>query len=183
MSKQKLVVLGVTGSIAAYKSAEIVRRLVEKNIRVAVVMTKEAEYFITPLTLASLSSERVYSGMFDVENQPGFMPHIDLAKEADVVLIAPATANTIGKLAHGLADDLLTCVCLATKADLLIAPAMNTEMYKNKLVQNNCSILKKQGAIFIDPVKGKLACGTTGDGHIADEDTIVKTVIRVIKGV
>jgi phosphopantothenoylcysteine decarboxylase/phosphopantothenate--cysteine ligase len=179
--KQKRVILGVTGSIAAYKSAEIIRKLIEKGLRVSVIMTKEAEHFITPLTLASLSGEKVYRGMFNKKEDSPSIAHIELAQEADGFLIAPATANIIGKLANGIADDLLTCIALATKAPILIAPAMNTQMYQNKIVQDNCRKLKKYGMQFIDPIKGKLACGSTGKGHLADEETIVKTVLRTIK--
>jgi len=181
VAKQKRVVLGVTGSIAAYKSADIIRRLGEKGLRVSVVMTKEAERFITPLTLSSLSGEKVCRGMFDKREDPLAMPHITLAQEADVFLIAPATANIIGKLAYGIADNLLTCIALATKAPILIAPAMNTQMYRNTIVQENCRKLKKHGMQFIDPIKGKLACGTTGEGHIADEATIVKAVLKAVQ--
>ncbi len=181
MAKQKRVILGVTGSIAAYKSADLIRRLVEKGFRVSVVMTKEAERFITPLTLSSLSGEKVYRGMFDKNEDPLAMPHITLAQEADVFLIAPATANIIGKLAHGIADNLITCIALATKAPILIAPAMNTQMYCNEIVQDNFRVLKKHGIEFIDPIRGKLACGTTGDGHIADEAAIMKAVLRATK--
>ncbi|MBN1869817.1 MAG: phosphopantothenoylcysteine decarboxylase [Candidatus Omnitrophica bacterium] len=179
--KQKRVLLGVTGSIAAYKAAEIIRRLLDEGVKVSVIMTKEAGHFITPLTLASLSGEPVYRGMFDEGSGPQKMPHIDLAREADVFLIAPATANIIGKLANGIADDLLTCIALATKAPILVAPAMNAQMYQNKIVQENCRKLKKYGVQFIDPIKGKLACGTTGQGHIADEKVIVRTVLKAIK--
>jgi len=181
MPRQKRVVLGVTGSIAAYKSADIIRRLTEKGFRVSVVMTKEAEHFITPLTLTSLSGEKVCRGMFDKKGDPESMPHISLAQEADVFLIAPATANIIGKLAYGIADNLLTCIALATQAPIVIAPAMNTQMYRNKIVQENLQKLKKRGIYFVDPVKGKLACGVTGEGHLADETTIVRTVLRVAK--
>jgi len=178
--KPKRVVLGVTGSIAAYKSADLIRAFIEKGFRVSVVMTKEAGHFITPLTLSSLSGEKVFGGMFD-SAEASDMPHITLARDANVLLIAPATANIIGKLAHGIADDLLTCIALATNASILIAPAMNTEMYKNAAVQDNCRILKKRGIKIIDPVKGKLACGTTGDGHIADEEAIIKAVVRSMR--
>lgn len=146
----------------------------------SVVMTKEAEHFITPLTLSSLIGEPVYRSTLDDPAQSS-MPHITLAKEADVLLIAPATANIIGKLANGLADDLLTCVALGTSAPILIAPAMNSQMYANKIVQNNCAILKKNGARFIEPTKGKLACGDVGVGHLADEDEIIKTVLSSLK--
>ncbi len=181
MTKQKRVILGVTGSIAAYKAAEIIRRLAEKGIRVSVVMTKEAEHFITPLTLSSLSGEAVSRDMFNQGGDPNTISHIDLARESDLFLIAPATANIIGKLACGIADNLLTCIALATKAPIVLAPAMNTQMYQNKIVQENCRKLKKNGVQFVEPVKGKLACGTTGKGHIADEMAIVKTVLRIIK--
>ena len=181
MNKPKRVILGVTGSIAAYKSADIARRLIEKGLKVSAVMTREAEHFITPLTLSSLIGEEVYRGMFDASATTWAMPHIQLAKEADILLIAPATANIIAKLAHGFADDLLSCIALGTKAPILIAPAMNTEMYKNKFVQENCAILRKHGAKLIDPSTGKLACGDTGEGHIADEVDIVKAVLRALK--
>ncbi|MBI5149904.1 MAG: phosphopantothenoylcysteine decarboxylase [Candidatus Omnitrophica bacterium] len=179
MAKSKKVVLGVTGSIAAYKSADIIRRLCEKGFSVSVVMTKEAEEFITPLTLSALCGEEVYRETF--ANGAFKMPHIVLAQQADVFLIAPATAAIIGKLAYGIADNLLTCVALATRARILLAPAMNTEMYTNKIVRENCSKLKKQGAHFIDPISGKLACGTVGEGHLAEVDTIVDAVVRAVK--
>ena len=180
MAKSKRVILGVTGSISAYKAAEIIRRLQEKGLKVSVVMTKEAEHFITPLTLSSLAGEKVYKGTISQKDESWQMPHITLAQEADVLLIAPATANIIGKIANGIADDLLTCIALATKAPTLIAPAMNTEMYKNKIVRDNCLKLKKLGVEFIDPAEGKLACGTTGEGHIADETKIIKAVIETL---
>jgi phosphopantothenoylcysteine decarboxylase/phosphopantothenate--cysteine ligase len=180
VSKLKRVVLGVTGSIAAYKAADIVRALKAKGLRVSVVMTKEAEHFITPLTLSGLSGERVYTGLF-WDTLSGEMPHIELAQNSDALLIAPATANVIAKISCGFADDLLTCIALATKAKILIAPAMNVEMYKNKIIQDHCKKLKALGIKFIDPVHGKLACGTVGEGHIASEDEIVKAVLAVLK--
>lgn len=179
VKKTKQVVLGVTGSIAAYKSADIVRRLKDSGFEVTVVMTREAIEFITPLTLAALSGKQVYSSMFADKDTNGEMPHIRLAQEADVLLIAPATANVIGKLAHGLADDLLTCVALASKAAILIAPAMNTEMYENRIVKENCTKLRSLGFRFIEPTSGKLACGMTGVGHLADVDDIVRAVEEI----
>jgi phosphopantothenoylcysteine decarboxylase/phosphopantothenate--cysteine ligase len=181
LAKQKRIILCVTGSIAAYRSADLIRLLIEKGLRVSVVMTKEAEHFITPLTLSSLSGEKVYRDMFDQTDDPLAMPHITLAQEADIVLISPATANIIGKLAYGIADNLITCIALATKASILIAPAMNTQMYRNEIVQENCRKLKRRGMKFVDPIKGKLACGTTGDGHIAEEKDIVQAVLHAIK--
>lgn len=180
MAKSKNIILGVTGSIAAYKSADILRRLMEKSFEVTVVMTKEAEEFITPLTLSALSGKRVYRGGIK-DDDSWQMPHIRLAESADLILVAPATANIIGKMANGLADDLLTCILLATKAPVVLAPAMNTEMYLHKIVQDNCAKLKKIGVDFVEPSKGKLACGTVGQGHIADEEDILKAVFRKTK--
>jgi phosphopantothenoylcysteine decarboxylase/phosphopantothenate--cysteine ligase len=139
-------------------------------------MTSEAEAFITPLTLASLSGKAVHRSMLDQESDAWTMPHIRLAQNTDRILIAPATANVIGKLAHGLADDLLTTTLISATAPIWIAPAMNDEMYKNRIVQENCSRLKAMGIQFIEPVEGKLACGTSGVGHLADIQTIVDAV-------
>lgn len=174
--KTKHIILGVTGSVAAYKSADLIRRFKEKGFAVSVILTDSAEKFITPLTLSSLSDGKVYRDLFDGNAQEGFMPHIDLARQADLLLVAPATANYIGKVANGLADDLLTCVTMATTAPIMIAPAMNTQMYNNPLVQNNITKLKEHGYVFIDPVEGDLACGEFGTGHIAEVDDIVRIV-------
>ncbi len=175
---KKRVLLGVTGSIAAYKSAEIIRRLLEEKCSVAVVMTKEAEEFVTPLTLGSLAGEKVYRDWFVERESLWQMPHIKLAREADCLLIAPATAHFIGKLASGLADDLLSCTILVAQSPIYIAPAMNTNMFENKIVQENCQKLKKAGMHFINPVKGQLACGMTGDGHLAEVEEIVRIVCK-----
>ncbi len=171
----KKVVLGVCGSIAAYKAGDMIRRLQDHGCDVSVIMTREAQEFITPLTLSSLSGKDVHTGMF--EGNSWKMSHIVLAKEADVVLIAPATANVIGKLANGLADDLLTTFVITSRAPVWIAPAMNDEMYANAIVQENCAKLKKHGFKFIEPVKGKLACGVVGVGHLAEVEDIVKAVL------
>lgn len=180
MSKNKRVVLGVSGSIAAYKAADLIRRLQDVGFDVSVVMTKSAEKFITPLTLASLAGEKVYQGMFDDWNADRTMPHIDLAEAADVLLVAPATANIIGKIANGIADDLLTCLAMTTKAPICIAPAMNTKMFQNPIVQENCNKLKQLGMKFIEPSAGKLACGSVGEGRLADISDIVKFVVDLI---
>lgn len=177
--KTKKVVLGVTGSIAAYKAGDMIRRLQDRGCDVTVVMTKGSEEFITALTLAGLSGKPVYNSMFDGGQGAWAMPHISLAKEADVILIAPATANVIAKLAHGLADDLLTCIAISTKAPIVIAPAMNTEMFENKIVQENCKKLKAAGFKFVEPAQGKLACGMTGMGHLAEVDDIVDAVSKM----
>ena len=178
--EKKQIVLGVTGSIAAYKSADLVRRLIDAGFSVSVVMTKEAEHFITPLTLESLSGKKVLTGNFEDWVKDGSMSHITLAQKAAAILIAPATANIISKLAHGMADDILTCAVLATSAPVLIAPAMNETMYKNKIVQENCQKLKKHGFVFIDPVKGQLACGINGEGHFEEPENIIKVLKSVI---
>ncbi len=180
MSKTKKILLAVTGSIAAYKSADIIRRLQEKGCTVSVIMTREAERFITPLTLSSLAGEAVYRDMFETHDA-WQMQHITLARQADVLLIAPATANIISKLSCGIADDLLTCTALVTKSPILIVPAMNDEMYHNEIIQENCRKLKKLGVKFVDPIKGKLACGVTGEGHLADVEDIVQATIRLLK--
>ena len=176
-SKLKNVVLGVCGSVAAYKAGDVIRRLQEKNCDVTVVMTTEAERFITPLTLAALSGKEVYTDMFS--NDGWRMGHIALSRNADVLVIAPATANIIAKIAQGFADDLLTALAMTVRVPVLLAPAMNDDMYGNAIVQENCAKLKKHGIKFIEPVKGKLACGAEGVGHIADVDDIVKAVLKV----
>lgn len=181
MSKKPRVILGVTGSIAAYRAADLTRGLLDKGLRVSVVMTKSAERFITPLTLSSLSGERVYRSMFDKHTDPSQMDHIELAKSADVLLIAPATADTIARIAGGFADDLLSCVAMGTRAPVLVAPAMNTHMYQNPIVQGNIQKLKDIGVKFIDPEQGKLACGDYGYGHIADEQIIIDAVCSTLK--
>ncbi len=172
---KKKIVLGVTGSIAAYKAADIIRRFQEQNCDVTVVMTKEAAQFVTPLTLATLSGKDVYSDMFCASNWN--IGHIELSK-ADAMVVAPATANIIGKMAHGLADDFLTTLAVTTKAPIFLAPAMNDDMYANAIVQENCAKLKKHGVTFIEPSKGKLACGVVGVGHLADVEDIVKAVLK-----
>ena len=168
--------MGVCGSIAAYKAGDIIRRLQDAHCEVTVIMTKKAAKFITPLTLSALSGKNVYSDTFDRDS--GRMSHIELARIADAILIAPATANIIGKLANGLADDLLSTFALSSRAPVFIAPAMNDEMYLNEIVKENCARLKKHGVKFIEPVKGRLACGTVGVGHLADVDQIVKAVVK-----
>ena len=173
----KKIVLGVTGSIAAYKAADLIRRFREKNCDVSVIMTKEAQEFVAPLTLATLSGKEVYNDMFVKDNWN--MGHIQLAK-ADAIVVAPATANLIGKMANGLADDFLTTLLTASKAPIFLAPAMNDDMYANAMVQENCAKLRKHGVKFVEPIKGKLACGVVGIGHLADVEDIVKQVLKQI---
>ncbi len=170
------VVLGVTGGIAAYKSAEIVSRLKKRNVNVDVIMTKSAQEFIAPLTFQSLSGNKTVTDMFSTDFRPD-IEHISLAKKADVLLIAPATANIIGKLAYGIADDMLSTVAMATKAQLIIAPAMNTVMYESLALQENLATLKKRGAIIIEPKEGLLACNDVGKGKMEEPEVIVDAVM------
>ncbi|HEV8717482.1 MAG TPA: bifunctional phosphopantothenoylcysteine decarboxylase/phosphopantothenate--cysteine ligase CoaBC [Candidatus Binatia bacterium] len=173
MLKDKTIILGVTGGIAAYKAAEIVRLLVKEGAIVRVIMTKNAQEFITPLTLQTLSGNPVSTETFSL-TQESEIGHIRLADSADLILIAPATANVIAKLAHGLADDLLTTVLLATTAPILIAPAMNVHMYAHPLVQENMRKLASLGYGFVEPAEGFLACGYEGKGRLADPEDIVE---------
>ena len=178
--KARNVVLGVTASIAIYKSCEIIRRLLKANIGLDVVMTKNATRLISPRVFSSLIGAAVYWDEF--KSQTGWQTeHIALAKKADLILIAPATANIIGKIAHGIADDLLTTTIIATQAPILIAPAMNEEMYRNRIIQANIKILKNLGFKFIGPVSGKLACGDIGIGHLAEVETIIREVKKLLK--
>ena len=173
--KHKNIVLGVTGGIAAYKSAEIVRLLVKAEANVRVVMTKNAQAFITPLTLQTLSGNLVSTDTFNL-TQESEIGHIRLADTADLILIAPATANMIAKLAHGLADDLLSTVLLVTRAPVVIAPAMNVHMYAHPITQENLKKLQRVGHSIIEPSEGELACGYEGKGRLADLDQILDSV-------
>ena len=179
MIKKKNIILGVTASIAIYKSCDIIRRLKEQGFAVSVVMTKESEELIRPVVFQSLSGNKVYCGLFDAP-ETWEIGHVALAKKAGLILIAPATANIIAKIAAGISDDLLTCVILATKAPVLIAPAMNENMYKNKITQENIAKLKGLGYIFIGPREGKLVCGDVGTGCLAEVETIIKEVNKVL---
>ena len=172
----KTILLGVTGSIAAYKGADVARRLTKEGFSVHVIMTKAAREFITPLTFQTLTGNRVYGEMFDGSEDPT-VSHIALAKEADLVLIAPATANIIAKLAGGIADDMLTSTCLAAwRKPLVICPAMNTNMYENPATQHNMEVLARRGALFVEPQTALLACGDMGKGALADPSQIVAAV-------
>jgi len=175
----KKVILGVTAGIAAYKAAEIIRLLRDSGFKVTVVMTEDAQRFITPLSLAVLSGNKVYSGMFD-QPKDWDIEHISLAETADIILVAPATADIIAKLSGGLCGDLLNCVILASKAPVLIAPAMNDNMYKHPITRENISRLKKIGYKFIGPARGKLASGKVGLGRLADVEEIVKEAKKIL---
>ncbi|MBM4243418.1 MAG: bifunctional phosphopantothenoylcysteine decarboxylase/phosphopantothenate--cysteine ligase CoaBC [Deltaproteobacteria bacterium] len=169
------VVLGVTGGVAAYKSAELVRTLRQKGARVRVVMTRAAQQFITPLTLQTLSGQAVSTDLWDL-TQESQIGHIDLADSAEVLLVAPATANVIAKLANGIADDLLSTIALATRARLVVAPAMNVHMYESPVVQENLERLRRRGARIVAPDSGSLACGYEGLGRLPDPDVLVEEV-------
>ena len=176
MLKGKTVVIGVSGGIAVYKACDVVSRLKKLNANVHVIMTKSATEFVTPLTFQSLSQNYVVSDMFE-EPKTWDVEHISLAKKADVFLIAPATANVIGKVANGIADDMLTTTVMATTGKVLIAPAINTNMYRNPILQRNISILKELGYNFVDPDSGRLACGDIGEGKLASPEKIVDAVV------
>lgn len=175
ISGRKLVVLGVTGGIAAYKACEVVRALVRDGIRVKVVMTEAATRFVGPLTFRTLTDEPVTTSLWD---DPATAPvhHISLAEEADVLAIVPCTANVIAKLAHGRADDMLTTTVLATEAPLVIAPAMNTHMWRAPVTRDNLAVLRERGVTFVEPATGDLACGDTGEGRLADVDDILSAI-------
>lgn len=172
----KNIVLGVTGSIAAYKAADIVNTLTKDGFHVDVILTKGGAAFITPLTLQSLSHSRVFTDVFQ-EDYPQEIRHISLAKRADLFLVAPASADIIGKLANGIADDMLSTVALAVRGiPRYIAPAMNTNMYENPIVQDNLGKLQRYGYAVIEPREARLACGDLGKGALADVERIVRTV-------
>lgn len=173
--KGKKIVIGISGGIAAYKSASIVSMLVKKGADIQVIMTESATKIITPLTLQVLSKKHVYFDTFD-EYNPNIVAHINIANNADLVLIAPATANVIAKLAHGIADDMLTTTLLAIKCPIFIAPAMNENMYKHISVQDNLDILKSRGVHIIEPAEGFLAEGYSGKGRLPEPEEIVKIV-------
>ncbi|RJP24220.1 MAG: bifunctional phosphopantothenoylcysteine decarboxylase/phosphopantothenate--cysteine ligase CoaBC [Deltaproteobacteria bacterium] len=167
------IVLGVTGGIAAYKACEIVRELRKEGANVHVVLTASGSHFITPLTLQTLSKNPVHTDMFDLisESEIG---HISLAQRANLLMIAPATANIIGKIRNGIADDLLSTVTMATASPVLLAPAMNSQMYASAAVRENVETLRDRGVTFVDPDEGELACGTVGPGRLADTGKIVE---------
>ena len=171
----RTIVLGVTGSIAAYKACELVRLFVKNGDDVRVVMTDHAKEFVTPLTFRTLSRNPVENAMFadPLDWKPG---HISLADAANVLVVAPATANIIAKMANGIADDLLSSVALATKAPIVVAPAMNTGMWENAATQANIETLKKRGVTFVEVGDGELACGTSGPGRMAEPGAIFEAV-------
>lgn len=175
----KTVVVGVGGSIAAYKAAEVVSQLVQRGARVPVVMTKSATNFVGPLTFQTITRIRVMVDQFDPESVID-ATHISLTEKADLVLVAPATANLMAKMAHGLADDMLTSLLLAVRCPVLVAPAMNDRMWGNQVVQKNLASLRELGFRIVEPDEGFLACGTYAVGRLADPDRIVKEVEGIL---
>lgn len=173
----KIVIVGVTGSIAAYKALQIITNLRKQEIKVVVIMTKSAQRFITPLSFKALSQNEVVTDLFEEKSEYDPL-HIELAEIVDLIVIAPASANTIGKIAGGIADDALTSTVMASTATKIVAPAMEGKMYNNPIVQENIKKLEDLGYIFVGPVKGRLASGIEDIGRMAEPDTIVEKIIN-----
>lgn len=174
----KNIVVGVSGGIAAYKACDVVSKLKKQGFEIDVIMTKNAQEFVSPLTFQTLSNQTVVTDMFETPSNWN-VEHIELAKKADVFVIVPATANIIGKIANGIADDMITTTIMATEAKKVIVPAMNTKMYHNPIVQENILKLKRHGYYFIEPVSGLLACGDTGKGKMEDPTVIVEELCLI----
>ncbi|MGH9522793.1 MAG: bifunctional phosphopantothenoylcysteine decarboxylase/phosphopantothenate--cysteine ligase CoaBC [Terriglobales bacterium] len=177
------IVLGVTGGIAAYKAAEILRLLQDRGLEVQVVMTRAAQEFVRPLTFAALSGQKVITDMFagHEPNVDSAVEHISVAESIDALLVAPATADTLAKFAHGLADDFLSTLYLATKAPVIVAPAMNVNMWENPATRENLETLRARGVRVVEPGSGYLACGMVGAGRLAENETIVEAVLQTVQ--
>ena len=176
----KKIVLGVSGGIAAYKMANVASALVKLHADVHVIMTENATHFITPETFETLTANRCYTDTFD-RSLAIHVPHVTLGSTADAILIAPATADVLGKIAHGIADDMLSTTIMATKAPVILAPAMNNGMYENKIVQSNIKKLKQYGYYFIEPSVGHLACGYDAKGKLPKTEEIIEYVETLVK--
>ena len=179
MLKDKTVILGVSGSIAAYKIASLASALVKLHADVHVIMTKNATNFIHPITFETLTGNKCLVDTFD-RNFDYSVEHVALAKRADVVMVAPASANVIGKMAHGLADDMLTTTILACQCPKIVAPAMNTRMFRNSIVQDNLKLLKCYGMEVVDPASGYLACGDTGEGKMPEPELLLQYILKAL---
>lgn len=180
MLVDKTIILGITGSIAAYKAADIASKLVQAGASVEVIMTESATRFITPLTLSSITGRPVVTSMWELDSEFS-IEHVALAEAADAVAIAPATADIIARLACGIADDMLTCTVLATKAPVIVAPAMNANMFQNPVTQDNLAKLKSRGFVIVGPGYGRLASGKVGFGRLAEIDKIMETIGQVLE--
>lgn len=178
------IALGVSGGIAAYKAAEVIRLLQDRGIRVQVVMTRAAQEFVRPLTFAAISGEKVITDLFGASEQPAnvesAIEHIAVAQSIDALLVAPATADILGKFAHGVADDFLSTLFLATTAPVVVAPAMNVNMWQNAATQANVETLRRRGVCIVEPDSGYLACGMTGPGRLASNEAIIAAVLEVL---
>lgn len=175
------IVIGVTGSIACYRTCDLVSSLrKEEGVNLHVVMTSEAARFVSPLTFATLSGNRVYGDLFEAPEEWDLL-HTSLSQKADLIVISPATLNTIGKLAWGLCDDLLTCIVFASRAPVLVVPAMNTAMYEHPAAQENLKRLTRFGYSVLGPIRGELACRQVGMGHLADNADILSAIHRMLK--
>ncbi|MDR0956366.1 MAG: phosphopantothenoylcysteine decarboxylase [Endomicrobium sp.] len=178
--ENKKIILGICGGIAAYKSCDIIRQFIKLKANVECILTKSGAEFITPLTLQTLSRNKVYIDMFTPFNK-WEINHMSLAQKADIILVAPATADIIARLAYGRANDLLTCTILASTANVLVCPSMNSNMFNHKATQNNIAVLKSYGYKFIMPEEGELACQEHGNGRLAKIDIIVSAVKEFFK--
>lgn len=178
------IALGIAGGIAAYKAAELVRLLQDRGLEVQVVMTRNAREFITPLTFAALTGHKVITEMFSEAEAPGniesAIEHISVAQSIEALVVAPATANVLAKMAHGIADDFLTTLCLATRAPVIVAPAMNVNMWEHSATQQNLEILRGHGVRVVNPTEGYLACGMTGAGRLASPEEIARAVCETL---
>lgn len=171
----KKIIIGITGSIAAFKSIQLISDLVKQGYQIEVMMSESATRFVTPVCIQSLIKRKVYVDTFDDEN-PAIITHVDIVKDADLFMVVPASAHTIAKLAYGMADNMLTSAFLAATCPKLIAPAMNVHMYENPITQKNIQTLKETGVVFVEPISGLLACGDTGNGKLADEETLLEMI-------
>lgn len=171
----KKIIIGITGSVAAFKSIQLISDLVKQGYQIEVMMSESATRFVTPVCIQSLTKRKVYVDTFDDEN-PAIITHVDIVKDADLFMVVPASAHTIAKLAYGMADNMLTSAFLAATCPKLIAPAMNVRMYENPITQKNMQLLKETGVVFVEPISGLLACGDTGNGKLADEDTLLEMI-------
>ncbi len=180
MPARKTIMVGVCASIAAYRACDVINALRKDNIEVFVCMSEDAHHFITTATLQGLSGNQVFDGMF-AQRQGDNPVHISLSRRADIILVMPATSDIISKVSSGICDELLTCTIACSKAPVVFAPAMNEAMYSNKILQSNISKLKKLGYHFVGPKTGRLICGLTGKGHIADTDDILRQVKALMR--